>query len=407
MDTFTTLWNRALLRVPAASPDLCQDLIRDSFNQLMERRPWSWLQKTGTFYPVTYPATGTASLISGSAVVSGSGTAFTSNMVSVQIRIGGLSYPTYTIAQVASPTSLVLDRPWVGPTASGQSMQIFTCYFTVPSDFDYFYSVTNPTANYRLNFNATQADLDAYDPQRSQFGQAFALAFYDNTNNSQGVIAPAIQIIGSGAAPISTTEFGYSYPQDSIYTVRITTGGVSGVAEFSWEQDAGTTSGTAVVSDPSPIGLSNGVEVYFPAGTYVLGDTFVIRCSSDTTSGLARYEMWPRPFSTPYAYPYLYAAKLSALSDLQPQLPQRIARRGDVLLEMTLAQLSLWPGTQDQPNPYASPVTAGIHSTKAEKMLYELEKQDEEVSMKDLIYTLPFQGPWRDGSWLQTHAMYE
>src|SRR4030095_2033706 len=170
MDTFTTLWNRIQLRVPAAGPDLCQDIIRDAFNQLMERREWSWLMRTNSFYVPVYRPTGSVSVLGGSAVMNGNGTLFTSDMTNKQIRIGtvgGSSYPTYTILQVVSPIQIVIDRPWVGPTLSNQPYMVFQCYFTVPSDFQYFYSITNPTANYRLNHNATQAEFDSYDPQRS------------------------------------------------------------------------------------------------------------------------------------------------------------------------------------------------------------------------------------------------
>lgn len=410
MDTFTTLWNRVQLRVPAAGPDLCQDLIRDAFNQLVERREWSWLMKTSSFYSATYTATGTVSSLGGSAVITGSGTAFTADMTGAQFRLGGIggsSYPTYTVIQVASTTSIILDRPWVGPTLSAQSYTIFVCYFPVPSDFQYFYSVTNPTANYRLNHNATQAEFDSYDPQRSQSGIAYALAFYDYTQNLTGTVETTLQVHGSGASPVSTTALGYTYPQDSLYSVEITTGGSSGTAAFKWSQGTGITAGTAVLSDTSPIDLSNGVQVYFPVGTYVLGDVFVISCHAQAVSGVPRYELWPRPIGAPYVYPYLYAAKLPALSDEQPQLPNFIARRGDVLLEMALTNLALWPGTANQPNPYRDLAASNMHRQNSERMIYELEKKDDDTAIKNLTYQgLPFMGPWQDGSWLQTHAIY-
>lgn len=410
MDTFTTLWNRVQLRVPVAGPELCQDLIRDGFNQLVERRQWSWLMGTNSFYSPVYTMTGTVSVTSGSAVVTGSGSNFSSDMTGKQIRvgaIGGSSYPTYTIIQYVSATSVVLDRPWVGSSLNAQAYTVFQCYFTVPADFNYFYSVVNSTANYRLNHNATQAELDSYDPQRSQSGIAFALAFYDYTQNGQGAVAPALQVHGSGPAPVSSTALGYSYPTDSIYSVEITTGGVVGVAAFKWQQGTGTTSATAVTTDSSAIDLSNGVQVYFPAGTYVLGDVFVVACQAGTTSGLPRYEMWPRPVGAPYVYPYQYAKKLPDLSDLQPQLPDFIARRGDVLIEMALTNLALWPGTQSQPNAYRDNATSNTHRMTAERLIYELEKKDDDIAIKDLVYQgLPFMGPWRDGSWLQSHALY-
>ncbi len=366
--------------------------------------------KTSSFYVPTFTYPGSVSVTGGSAVVTGASTTFTSTLTGMQFRlgsIGGTAYPTYTILQVVSTTSVVLDRPWAGPALSAQPYQLFQCYFPCPSDFQYFYSVTNPTANYRLNHNATQAEFDSYDPQRSQSGIAYAMAFYDYTQNLTGTVESTLQVSGTGAVPVSTTSLGFTYPEDQLYSIKITTGGASGTAAFSWSQGTGITSGSAVLSSTSPIALSNGVQVYFPVGTYVLGDVFVISCKANAVSGVPRYEMWPRPIGASYVYPYLYCKKLPALSDEQPQLPEFIARRGDVLLEMALTNLALWPGTPNQPNPYASPGTSNIHRVKAEQLIYELEVKDDDTGIKNLVYQgLPFMGPWQDGSWLQTHALY-
>ena len=399
-----------MLRVPAAGPDLSQDLIRDAYKQLAERRQWTWLMKANSFYASTYLSDGTVNTIPGSAVVTGLGTNFTSDLTGKQFRahsLAGANYPTYTISQVVSPTGIVLDRPWIGPSLASQSYVIFQCYFQVPPDFQSFYSVINPSGNYRLNHNITQAELDSYDPQRSQSGIAYALAYYDTSKNYEGTVKPALPVHGTGSVPVSTTSVGYTYPQDSIYTVEITVGGVTGIAQFDWRQDGGTTAGTALISDPSPIDLSNGVQIYFPEGTYNLGDIFVIQCQEDAVTGVPRYELWPRPVGAPFVYPYLYIGETAALTDLSPQLPSPIARRGDVLVEMALTNLAIWPGTADQPNPYRDLGASNIHRATAEKMIYELEKKDDDIAIKDLIYqTLPFMGPWRDGSWLQQHAMY-
>src|SRR5215831_546001 len=118
MDTFTTVWNRVQLRVPAAGPDLCQDVARDAFQQLAERRTWSWLTGMGSFSPPIIANPGTVSVAPGSAVVTGAGTSFTASLVGKQIRVGasaGFSYPTYTVSQVPGATSLVMDRSWSDP----------------------------------------------------------------------------------------------------------------------------------------------------------------------------------------------------------------------------------------------------------------------------------------------------
>ncbi len=409
MDTFTTLWNRLLLRSPAAGPALSQELIRDSFNQLAERRQWSWLMKPGAFFPADLYNTGSVAVSPGLFTVTGTGTAWTAAMVGIQIRVGGIgsSYPTYTITQVVSPTLLVMDQMWVGPVLTLQQYQIFQCYFTVPSDFNYFYSLISPTNNYRLWTNCTEADFDRCDAQRANSGPSFGAAFYDYTATYTGVIAPVLQANGTGASPVSTTSTGYSFPASGTFSVVITTGGASGTAVFKWKFNDGAFT-TGVVSDSNPIDLAYGVQVYFPTGTYVVGDVFVINVAADTVSGVPRYELWPRPIATPYVYPYLYVRRHDDLSDANPALPDFIARRGDVILEMALGACARFPGaSNDKPNPYYDLSLADRHSARAEKMISELETQDDNVGMKDLSWagSWPFgPSPWLDGSYLQSHA---
>jgi hypothetical protein len=404
VDTFTTLWNRILLRVPALGPDLAQDLIRDAFNQLCERREWSWLTRTNSFYIPVIVTGGTVSTTSGSPIVTGSGTAFTGSMIGRQWRIA-VNYPTYTILQVVSPTSLVLDRAWNGPALSGYSYQIFQSYYSVPNDFQYFIVVTNPTNNYRLNHLASQSELNSHDPQRAQFGIAYACAFYDYSQSQIGIISETVRVRGSGSVPVSTTTLGYSYPIDSLYSLEITSGGAVGAAQYKWSQD-GSVQGTGIVSQSDPFDLSNGVQVYFPDGIYELGDVFVIQCNAQSVAGVPRYELWPRPADNA-VYPFQYISRIPELSDAQPQLPPPFSRRGDVVLEMAMTNAALWPGSEASPNTYRDPGVSNAHRVTAERMIYELEKKDDETAIKDLSYSgLPFMGPWHDGSWLQTHAIY-
>ena len=431
-DTFTTLWNRLRTRVPALDPIFAQDIVRDCFNQLAERREWSWTMGHGAFYPPSYPfLTDTVSIFSGNFLVSSTGYLFTPDMIGKQIRIGGPggvgNYPTYTIVQYVSQNQLLIDSPWVGPSVTAGTYSIFQCYFAVPKDFQYWISLVNTVDNYKLWTNLTQAELDLADPQRTQTGISYAAAFYDNTPNFSGQIGPAIQIAGSGAYPVSTSSIGYTFPANSVYTIQIVQGGPSGTATFRWRQDPATNTalfdeggfdagGFGGVTGWSPeiptstdaIQLSNGVAVYFPAAIYVANDYFIIQCVSQVTSSVARYEIWPRPINTPVVYPYLYRKIPPALSDDQPALPTSISNRGDVILEMALERCASWPGTNTQRNSYYDLRNADRHFKKSEMLIYELEKKDDDIAIKDMSYTtMPYYpAPWLDGSWLQSHAIY-
>lgn len=413
-------------------------MVRDVFNQLAERREWTWRIGHGSLYPPNYPTVfsnggwgmggwnqggfggsggppvqDVTSMTPGSYLVTSSNGIFTPDMVGKQYRAGGIagtSFPTYTLAQYLSAYTFLLDTPWVGPALTNQQYIIFQCYFPMPADFQSWISLTNTTNNYRLWTNTTQSEIDAADPQRVQTGITFCASYYDLYQSFIGVVGAVIQVAGFGSSPISTTDTGYTFPQDSVYSIQIQQSGTNGIATYTWKQDQGTNSPILTSSpDLTPVSLSNGVQVVWPVGEYNAGDVFVIvaKSQAEAVTGQMRWELWPRPINAQYVYPYLYKKILPDLSDANPQLPPTIAWRGDVLLEMVLAQVCEWPGTDTQRNVYYDMNAAARHSARAEKMINELEVADEDTAMKYLTYTQldMATSPYMDGSFLQRHAL--
>lgn len=407
MDTFTTLWNRLLLRAPVVGASLAQDLIKDAFNQLAEKRQWSWLRKHSTFYPPVYTITGTVSVAANGLIVTGVGTQFIPKMVGSQFQLGGpsgASYPTYTISQYISPTSIVLDSPWIGPSLSTQGYSIFQCYFSVPTDFNYFHVLVNPTLQIKLNTRLTQSQLAINDPQRNVTGYSLGAAFYDYTASFSGTVDSTLQVKGSGPVPISTTSYGYNYPVDSIYVIEITTGGAVGVAVFQWKQDDGAYT-TGITTSSDALDLTNNVQVYFPLATYTAGDVFIIKCSADNQPSVPRYELWPRPINAQYTYPYIYIARIPTLSNDKPQLPDFIANRGDVILSMALAQCCRFPGTDTMRNGLYDLNLAAQYDAISQRLINELEMKDDDVAPQDLITSRYSDAiiPWMDGDFARNH----
>lgn len=121
---------------------------------------------------------------------------------------------------------------------------------------------------------------------------------------------------------------------------------------------------------------------------------------------LPRYEIWPHQ-KAQYVYPFLYENRATDLEDFGATLPRYI--RGDVLLELATAQAARWPGpSKEQPNPYFNLALARDCETRAQFMLAELERQDDEVVQSSLWYGerqgLPFATlPFGDSRWLQAH----
>lgn len=419
MDNYTLLWNKLLLRAPGVGAALAQDLITDAYHQFCERREWSWLTKTGCLYPNQFTMVGTVSATPKSPFITGAGTNFTVAMIGNQFRTGsgGVSnFPTYTIVAVNSTTSLVLDKPWTGPAVANSNYQVFQCYFEMPADFKSFYSIVNTTNNYKLWPYISQAELDLCDPQRVQFGPSWAAAFYDYSQSFAGSVGSMLQAYGTGAVPVSTTSYGFSFPMNSVYQLVITAGATpgDGTLTFQWRQDGGAWTAGVAVPDNNPIDLSNGVQVYFPQLVYVAGDVFIIQCTALTTqqSSVPRYELWPRPMNAPFVYPYIYVANYPEIDDVHPTLPPYVGQRGDVILEIALAAAARFPGEQDKSDqgvnktPYFDLKLSSIHAARAETLIYELEKKDEDVAIKDMMLSnLPWApAPWADGSWQQSHA---
>ena len=119
---------------------------------------------------------------------------------------------------------------------------------------------------------------------------------------------------------------------------------------------------------------------------------------------LPRYELWPHP--TGRIFPFLYEARATDLRDADATLPRYI--RGDLILEVALGEAASWPGTNGRKNAYFDMGISKRHDARAEFMVAEAERQDDETDMQDLMlqYNVPslFAVPWGDSAWLQQHG---
>jgi hypothetical protein len=404
VDTYAQIWQRVQSHCPMAGPLLAQRWTVDSFRRIAERRRWSWLLKRGQFiFPSAYE-TGTVTVTQNSAVVSGSGTAWTPQMAGRQFRTGVTS-PIYTILQVNSATSLTLDDVWGPPSASGVTYSIYQAYVTPPSDFHAFVSLWDPNYAWQLRLNVTQAELNSWDPQRANAGQAWLAASFDYSNSVTGTVKAPIQIVGSGPSPAIAGSATYSGPADAIFTVTITAGGASGTAVFKWSKD-GSAYTTGVVTDPNggAQALQDGVQIYFPTGqTYVSGDTWVIRTYVTNAPGVPRYEIWPH-VKMNYVLPFLYEARCADLDQPGAVVPAFI--RGDVIMNGALEMAARWPGPSvDEPNPYYDLNLASQWHAINERDIGELERQDNETyeSMTSYATNLAYAPFFYDAKFIQNH----
>ena len=414
MDDFNSLSNRLLSRCPSVGILLSQQFINDSWHTLQARREWSFRRQHSVFAPPDLYNTGSASTnvaIGLPNLITGLNTVWTPAMVGQQIRIGGLLYPFYTITGWLSSTAILIDQPWSGPDVANLCYTIQQVYFTVPSNFGYMYVAVSIKDGFRLWCNLTQADLAMLDPQRTNFGQTYAVVYRDFASLYGGVIGPVIPVTSpTDPAPISTTTVGYSYVANATYIIQVIGGGPSGAATYTWMRAGQLAFQPPATTSDQPSDLSDGVQIYWPDGVnYVAGDLFVINCVSQVSSNAPRYELWPGPTYSGYLYPYIYIAKEYDLTVQSPTLPPFIANRGEVLLEMALEKCSEFPGTDaDHPNIYHDLRQAKYHADKVKDMLIDLERNDEEVGVTNIDFQMyPYApSPWFDGQWEQTHAPF-
>ncbi len=383
---------------------------------------WSWRRRSNTFAPPDLYITGTVStnVTAGNPfLLTGVATAWDPSIIGRQIRIGGLLYPYYTITAWLDATHILIDQPWAGADVTDQTYQILQCYFPVPEDFGYFYLAVSIKDGYRIYTDLTEAELGLLDPQRTNQGQTYGIAFRDFTSQFGGVVGPTIPVTSpTDPGPISTTSFGFSYPANATYIVQVVGGGVSGVATFQWLRAGQVAFQPAQLTSDQPQDLADGVQVYWPdVVTYVAGDLFVINCVSQVSAAVPRYELWPAPTLNKYLYPYIYIAKEYDLTQQNPQLPPFVANRGEILLEMALEKCAMLPsymqeGQGTQANPYYDLKLALMHRARFQDMMVDFRNNDQNVGInalgyQNLSYAGPFAGPYGvyfDGSYLQTHA---
>ena len=411
MDNFNTLSRRLLNRAPAVGIALAGQFINDSWHSLQAMRQWSWRRGNSTFAPPTLYNTGQASSNSASGqptLITGTGTTWTPSMIGSQIRVGGLLYPFYTIVGWLSATQIVIDQPWAGQDVIGQSYTIQQIYFPVPDDFNYFLDncVVSIKDGYRLWTSLTQAELDMMDPQRTNYGQTYAVVFRDYSTISAGVVYPPLPLGSYVANPASATT-GYTYPASATYLVQIQTGGATGTATFVWTRIGTSGFSFPITTQEYAQDLSDGVQIYFPDATWTSGNSWIINAQPTPMTGGPRYELWPGPTYSAYLYPYQYIKKEYDISEQSPQLPPFVANRGEVLLEMALEKCAEFPGADaEHPNPYYNLKQAVYHAAKVDRMMVDFERNDEEIGVTNISYEVypMYPSPWNDGRWQQHHS---
>ena len=153
---------------PSVSSSVVQNVCNNIVRRIYDRRSGRWygLMVKGNLIAPGYYSQGTVSVVFGSNIVVGNGTAFTPAMVNQQLRLGFTS-PIYTITAFIDATHLQLEMPWGMPTQLSAGFFITQFYYQF-ANIRAFYSIKNIQLMFRLLTGVPQTLLENWDPSRLQ-----------------------------------------------------------------------------------------------------------------------------------------------------------------------------------------------------------------------------------------------
>ena len=210
-------WNDLVASIPRLPPAHAQTLVNRAWHRICDFRLWSWLVATGYITAPTVIVAGTVTVTLGSLQVVFDATASAALQavalsnpplanaqigIGRQFRIGSSTSGTpgaiYSITAWDGVDTATLDRVFAEASASGQSYQVYKCYYQAPPadgtatpDFLRYFTITNSASGYSIRKRKlyyTQAQLNGIDPQRGANGDAYLLATYSDDPQS-GVIS--------------------------------------------------------------------------------------------------------------------------------------------------------------------------------------------------------------------------
>lgn len=409
-DSFESIVGEVHGHSQAVDPLLVQSWVRDTWREIAESRTWSWLRrKTTMLVPAPY-STGTVTLTPDSTTVPLTGGTVSEAWIGRQFR-RTTSDPIYDITSVNVGAGTFEIRPaWNSSAAvvTAQAYRVFTAYLTPPdSDFFAFISVVNPNRRRRLRLHVNQQTIDYHDPNRTSTSSSPAcLSGLDWTVSYSGKVYPLLQVVGSGPKPVASGT--YTGSTDSLYVVKVTTGGALETARFSYQKDSTGTLYTGQVVSATPSTLIEGVELTWPTGTYILNDVFVIRVSPRPSYGNPRYELYPH-HSEQLQLQATYLIRTPDIDEPGFVLPYTIP--GNVIKTGAMAKMARYPGTEERPNPYAQLARAQHYEEEFGVMLGDLNTQDEYIIAQNVldgheVYEEQLL-PWMNGSGMGMRATAE
>lgn len=129
------------------------------------------------------------------------------------------------------------------------------------------------------------------------------------------------------------------------------------------------------------------IDRFDAARTFVANPAYIFSAASPSpvvaVADRVRYEVWPRGIGAK-TYPFSYVKKLALLSAStdKPIYPVR----GDLIREGALAELALFRGTAEKPNPYYDLQAHKVHENRFLQRVEAIKNEDESIRQTRVWY---------------------
>lgn len=160
---------------PDAPIPMIMSWLNNAYRAIIDERMWYGLFVRGQCQVPQMYSAGNVTVTTGSATVTGSGTAFNNTMIGQQFRIG-FTQGWMTIAAVPNPQELTLAMPWGDIPYTNIAFQIAQPWVTLGPNIKFVKEMVNQKQGYRLYTNMPQKVLNIADTWRSSVGWSFLIS---------------------------------------------------------------------------------------------------------------------------------------------------------------------------------------------------------------------------------------
>jgi hypothetical protein len=155
--------------LPGLPRPIVKQCINDAYQDLYRKWQWAAFEQSFTLPLSSEYTTGHVGISIGSRVVTGVSTVWTSAMVGRNIRLNGED-EYYKVGSIASTTSLLLDRNYVGDGSTNLTAKDYSIFQNVYTLNSQVREILNMSCSDRLTERPTEF-FDRSDPTRTSFGE--------------------------------------------------------------------------------------------------------------------------------------------------------------------------------------------------------------------------------------------